>query len=221
MSSTAEGARLTQEYRAALRAQAARVATVLAAAWRGVDPGAIDASMRVVLPQAAVAITGGQGAAARASYIYLRRFIAAELSLDLDSIELPALDLSAMAGRTINGVPVAQAVSIEPAYAKRAILRGASAQEAVAMSLRHLQTVGRSELYRVAREQVITASDATDYIERYQRIASPNACSFCRMLAGRGAVYRLETVGFRTHGNCGCSAEPVVQPTSRPRLRVA
>lgn len=221
MSRSAEGAQLTQEYRAALRAQAARVATVLAAAWRGVEPGAIDASMRRVLPQAAVAITGGQGAAARTSYIYLRRFIAAELGLDLDVIELPAFDLSALAGRTINGVTVAEAVSIEPAIAKRAILRGRSAEEAVAMSLRHLQTVGRSELHRIAREQVITTAQATDYITRYQRVASPNACAFCRMLAGRGAVYRLETSGFRSHGNCGCCAEPVVEPTSRPRRRAA
>lgn len=221
MSRTAEGARLTQEYRAQLRAQAARVANVLSAAWRGVDPGAIDRSMRYVLPQAAVAITGGQGRAAELSYVYLRRFIAAELSLDLDVIELPVFDAAAMAGQTINGVRVVDAVSIEPAIAKRAILRGATGEEAIAMSLRHLQTVGRSELFRVAREQVITAAQATTYIERYQRVASPTACAFCRMLAGRGPVYRLETVGFRSHGNCGCSAEPVVQIVTRPTLRAA
>lgn len=221
MSRTAEAARLTQEYRAQLRFQAARVAKVLAAAWQGVDPGAIDRSMRLVLPQAAVAITGGQGRAAAASYAYLRRFIAAELGRDVEDIELPAFDMSTLVGKTINGVKVAEAVSIEPAIAKRAIARGASGEEAIAMSLRHLQTVGRSELFRVAREQVITAAQATTYIERYQRVASPTACKFCRMLAGRGPVYRLETVGFRSHGNCGCSAEPVVQQTTRPSLRTA
>lgn len=218
MSRTLEGARLTEEYRTQLRAQAARVAKVLTAAWTGVDPSALDQSMRRVLPQAAVAITGGQGRAAQLSYIYLRRYIAAELGVGLDVIELPDFDPN-VAGRTLLGNSVPEMVGFEPIYAKRAIARGASAEEAVAMSLRHLQMTGRSELYRVAREQVITAANTTDYIDRYQRIASPTACKFCRMLAGRGAVYRLETAGFRAHGNCGCTAEPVVQETTRPRLR--
>lgn len=43
----------------------------------------------------------------------------------------------------------------------------------------------------------------------YRRITSGNACEFCRMLAGRGAVYQADTVDFRAHGHCGCTAEPV------------
>jgi hypothetical protein len=199
--------------------QAARVAKVLTAAWTGVDPSAIDQSMRRVLPQAAIAITGGQGRAAELSYIYMRRFIAAELGLEVAAIELPRFNVSDVAGRTLLGNSVPEAVGFEPIFAKRAIARGASAEEAVAMALRHLQTTGRSELYRVAREEVMSVSRATTYIDRYQRIASPTACKFCRMLAGRGPVYRLETVGFRSHGNCGCTAEPVVQETTRPSLR--
>lgn len=219
MARTAAGAQLTQEYRAQLRLQAARVAKVLTAAWTGVDPSAIDQSMRWVLPQAAIAITGGQGRAAELSYIYLRRFIAAELELPVNVIELPRFNAADVAGRTLLGNSVPEAVGFEPIFAKRAIARGANAEEAVAMALRHLQTTGRSELYRVAREQVIQAAQSTTYIDHYQRVASPTACKFCRMLVGRGAVYRLETVGFRAHGNCGCTAEPVVRMTTRPALR--
>lgn len=39
---------------------------------------------------------------------------------------------------------------------------------------------------------------------RWQRIASPKACPFCRMLAGRGAVYRTGT-NFASHDHCGCT----------------
>lgn len=39
---------------------------------------------------------------------------------------------------------------------------------------------------------------------RWSRVTNPGACSFCRMLAGRGAIYRSET-NFASHDHCGCS----------------
>lgn len=33
-------------------------------------------------------------------------------------------------------------------------------------------------------------------------------CDFCRMLIGRGAVYREATAAFQAHDHCGCGAEP-------------
>lgn len=50
----------------------------------------------------------------------------------------------------------------------------------------------------------------------WKRIARPDACSFCRMLAGRGEVYRADTARFASHGkkgdgsggNCLCTAAP-------------
>jgi hypothetical protein len=44
---------------------------------------------------------------------------------------------------------------------------------------------------------------------RYKRVLSSNPCSFCRMLAGRGAVYHEGTASFESHDHCACSAEPV------------
>lgn len=42
----------------------------------------------------------------------------------------------------------------------------------------------------------------------WQRITRPGACKFCRMLAGRGGVYKRETVHFASHGDCNCAAVP-------------
>lgn len=42
----------------------------------------------------------------------------------------------------------------------------------------------------------------------WRRIAKGSACRFCRMLAGRGAVYRERTVRFKAHDHCQCSAAP-------------
>lgn len=45
----------------------------------------------------------------------------------------------------------------------------------------------------------------------WQRVAA-GGCKFCRMLAGRGAVYRKESSArFASHTNCGCTAQPVFQ----------
>ena len=44
----------------------------------------------------------------------------------------------------------------------------------------------------------------------WQRVAS-GGCKFCRMLAGRGAVYKEATAHFASHANCHCTAQPVFQ----------
>lgn len=42
----------------------------------------------------------------------------------------------------------------------------------------------------------------------WQRHVRGSACEFCRMLAGRGAVYRSDTVRFESHGHCHCVPVP-------------
>lgn len=41
----------------------------------------------------------------------------------------------------------------------------------------------------------------------YQRVASPGACDFCRMLAGRGTVYSAAAVNTDAHDHCRCTSE--------------
>lgn len=42
----------------------------------------------------------------------------------------------------------------------------------------------------------------------WARITSGDGCSFCNMLASRGAVYGEDSVDFAAHDHCGCTAEP-------------
>lgn len=42
----------------------------------------------------------------------------------------------------------------------------------------------------------------------WQRVVRASACGFCRMLAGRGAVYKEGTVHFAAHSDCNCAAVP-------------
>lgn len=43
----------------------------------------------------------------------------------------------------------------------------------------------------------------------WARSAALGACSFCKLLAIRGAVYKQDTAGFRSHDGCHCGVLPV------------
>lgn len=66
---------------------------------------------------------------------------------------------------------------------------------------RHVLNAGRD---------TITESVAADpKALGWARVTDGSPCSFCRMLAGRGPVYRGKGGGFKAHVHCGCSAQPV------------
>lgn len=87
---------------------------------------------------------------------------------------------------------------------------------------------GAQHLFTDAPDQtlVFLASAATKYVLRpgwdtltesakadpaavgWHRETRPGACDFCRMLAGRGGVYKESTVRFAAHDDCGCVAVP-------------
>lgn len=48
----------------------------------------------------------------------------------------------------------------------------------------------------------------------WQRVTRPGACRFCRMLAGRGGVYKEATAHFASHGDCNCAAAPSWDPSA-------
>lgn len=49
----------------------------------------------------------------------------------------------------------------------------------------------------------------------WRRVTDSRPCSFCALLATRGAVYRGDTAHFAAHGHCGCTAEPVYDQADR------
>lgn len=50
----------------------------------------------------------------------------------------------------------------------------------------------------------------------WTRVTDDQPCYFCAMLAGRGPVFTEETVGFRAHDHCACTAEPAFEGTEWP-----
>lgn len=63
----------------------------------------------------------------------------------------------------------------------------------------------------VYRETITGSSIADPAARGWQRVADGNACGFCLMLEGRGAVYSEAGVDFGAHDHCGCTAEPAFE----------
>lgn len=72
-----------------------------------------------------------------------------------------------------------------------------------------------------AGRQTIATSTARDpRASGWQRVTRVGACGFCRMLSGRGGVYREATAHFAAHGDCNCAAVPSWDPNA-PEVDVA
>ena len=63
-----------------------------------------------------------------------------------------------------------------------------------------------------ARQTIEMAAQADPAAHGWRRVTSADSCRFCRMLAGRGAVYKDSTVRFASHDDCHCAAAPAFSP---------
>lgn len=59
-----------------------------------------------------------------------------------------------------------------------------------------------------SRETIMGSSLADPRAEGWMRVGRVSACSFCRMLVSRGAVYKKSTAGFASHDDCNCGCVP-------------
>jgi hypothetical protein len=58
------------------------------------------------------------------------------------------------------------------------------------------------------RDTIASSSLADPKGTGWHRETRGDACKFCRMLAGRGGVYREASASFAAHGHCNCVAVP-------------
>jgi len=87
---------------------------------------------------------------------------------------------------------------------------------------RHLATA-TAERYvlNTGRMTIISAANADRKSYGWARVVEPGACSFCLLLATRGAVYRTEQSSeFRSHDHCRCHAQPIFDAVYEPSAEV-
>lgn len=62
------------------------------------------------------------------------------------------------------------------------------------------------------RQTVLDSTARDPRAVGWQRVVRAGGCDFCRMLAGRGGVYKEATALFAAHGHCNCAAVPSWDP---------
>lgn len=70
------------------------------------------------------------------------------------------------------------------------------------------------------RQTIVYSTDHDPRTSGWERVVRSGACGFCRMLHGRGAVYKESTVHFAAHKECNCAAVPSWDPNA-PEVDVA
>ena len=116
-------------------------------------------------------------------------------------------------GVLASGRPVAGMLAITPDVVAARVDGGASFADALAASAKYLAMAGASDVQRIKRDGPLSAGLADPRFARFRRVAAGDTCSFCLMLATRGAVYLTrESAGEarRYHHRCDCRIEMVV-----------
>lgn len=122
---------------------------------------------------------------------------------------------ASLVGVTGNGMSIARYVARTPDIVAVRVANGMKTDVAIGMAQRALTSLAATEPYRVARAAVAqTATTDTNFVG-WRRVPEAGACSFCLMLATRGAAYTSKATAEQTskalryHRNCRCRSEPV------------
>ncbi|WP_193314955.1 VG15 protein [Georgenia thermotolerans] len=75
-------------------------------------------------------------------------------------------------------------------------------------TLAFLEGVASKYVLQPGRDTVQQSAAADPAASGWHRETRHEACDFCRLLAGRGGVYRKATAAFAAHHNCHCVAVP-------------
>jgi hypothetical protein len=211
MAKTSAGAELTRAHHAAQLAVRAGSIANLVKLWRIVDPTDLRNTIDTFV-EAAVLLAGSgfdESAGTAGRYYSLFRRVEGGARDNLPGrpgVRRPAPSYRAdeLRGASLAGIVGARrsGMSVDAA-SKRGFVRAAGA-------LVKLVLAG-------GRQQIITNVRADRTALGWVRVTDGDPCAFCRMLAGRGAVYKTEAgADFVPHDGCGCSAEPVFKGSTPP-----
>lgn len=169
--------------------------------------GFADAKQLMEEPfQAIIAAYGEQAAYAAADYLFRSR----SLDDNLKGLEYPDVADPAGFEQILGSYAWAMNTS-------RTAAGGLDRQ----LVLRKLAGITNRLVQQPARETVYQATRKAG--TRYARVPEPHACTFCLLLASRGAVYSRDTVlrteaGKKYHDNCKCLGIEVQTPADLPKI---
>lgn len=203
MAAMLEARRLTEAHRLAQARLGAQTVQAMRAIWPLLLPDDIDGTVERWLTAARLIVGGQRTTSARLAANYLTTFKTLELGTGSTTVPLILAEALPVEAVTTS-LMVTGPVSLRSALTK-GVLAAKAAEVAQARSsasaMRHVLNGGR--------ETTVASVRADAQSKGWRRVTSGDPCSFCSMLAGRGAVYGADSVTFHAHDACGCSAEPV------------
>jgi hypothetical protein len=201
MAQTPEGLQLTSAQRAAQVALRARSLSGLLALWRVVDVTNLAETIDIFTQAAVILALNGSDESAAAAGRYYELFRRAEgvpgSAPGFRIGRLPQqLVASELRGAALSGIINARRGGMSLVGAKNnGLVKVAGAFTKLVLSGGRMTVIGNVNRDRQALG--------------WQRVTSGDPCAFCRMLAGKGAVYKTEkAASFETHGHCACTTEP-------------
>lgn len=193
---TATTAAAASRARAAQQAQAglgAAIASLLERAWQRVDPERLDETLPTLFRLVeAIVRRYAPASGALASRFYLEQRRAAGIKSPF-SVRLAAAPNTDEINRTVGWAT--------------APLRGEKPDLELAKS--QLQGAIDRLVLGVGRATIIDNTKRDRQATGWARVPEAGCCSFCALLASRGAVYKEAAADFRAHDHCRCHAEPV------------
>jgi hypothetical protein len=169
--------------------------------WPALDWENLDSTYPALAGAAAGMVAKYRRTSAGLAAAYLRAYrVASGLDGDVKIFVPPALNVKQL-DASLHATSVA--------HIKAAAARGVAAD--VAMSNALTQAAGSMArlVLDSGRETVVQTVRSDPRALGWQRVLGGGGCDFCRMLAGRGAVYGEDSAGFDAHDRCGCTSEAV------------
>ncbi len=188
------------------------------------DPKNIERSFSLLLPALVGATIYAKRRTILASWTYMALYHAAENG-GVWNVS-PEKQLAA-ANILQSGMTVERANMLAPYGMMKLIGEGSTFEQARDISLGRAGQVMGTE---PAATQRLFVADTAEYIpdrvspsgwRRYRRVPAPGACSFCLMLASRGAVYSTYDRAKAGHFHCRCAAEPETNIGLKEEMRIA
>jgi len=201
MASSVVAARITEAHRVQQARVGAQMVLQMQQIWPLLDPTNLDGSFDRWFGTARPLIAANQAESSRIAANYLRVFKQVEMAggsaAPISLAERLAAEQAATSLLVTGPVRIKNAMSVGVPLAQAAETAMATSS---ASAMRLALDGGRTTLMRsIAKDKQAV---------RWSRVTSAKPCSFCAMLAGRGAVYKSDTVQFEAHDHCMCSAEP-------------
>lgn len=200
MARTPEGSLLTERHRRLQLVLSAAALRDLLHLWGTVSPRDLATTLPPFIRAGAVIVRAGRRASAAAAsryYADFRRFEGVPGQVIITVAELPEDSVleGALRGAALKGISTARRAGRTP-------------EEGAQNGFVKMAGSARGLVLGGGRDTLINALRGDPEAKGWQRVTDGSPCAFCRMIAGRGLVFKNEAAGFQAHGHCGCSAEP-------------